>query len=563
MEQTHAIHVSRRLIALVRPLAGHMTGAVLLGTLGHVAAASIPVLGGVAILSALGFPMGISWGGALILLIVAAVLRGPLRYGEQFLNHHIAFRLLALIRSKVFAQMRRLAPARLEGRDRGNLIALITSDVELLEVFYAHTISPSLIALLMTLLLSILVSLLHPAFLGVVLLAHGTLGVWLPLWAGRSLASSGDRLRATSGRLSSYILDTLRGRRDVLQYQMEKARIQTMDELGSGLVLEEARQKKINAAIMARTNVLVLFFDGLMLGVGVALYQAGQIGFPAVVLSFLLLASCFGPVLALSALGGTLQGPFAAARRILALLDEAPEVLDVSGHKPVAFTGAAAEHLHFSYGDQPVLKDVSLRLTPGKVLGIMGPSGSGKSTLLKLFLRYFEAPPKSLTLSGRSLSAINTDNLRNMESVMTQETHLFEDTLWDNLILANPAAMREEVLAACEAASLTEVVARLPEGLKTPMGPQGSRLSAGERQRVGLARALLHPAPFLLLDEPTSNLDSLNEAVILRSLKAQRGRRAILLVSHRSSVMGLADEVLFMEEGCLQGTPHPFAPSAG
>ena len=538
-----------RLVGLVRPLAGYMVLAVTMGLAGHLCATFLTVLGGYGILRVLGFAVPLPLPALFALAAVLAVLRAVLRYGEQACNHFIAFKLLALLRDRVFRALRRLAPAKLDGRDKGDLITVITSDIELLEVFYAHTISPALIALLFSGGMAAFIGSFHP-LLGVwALAAYVVVGVAVPVLTSHASGRDGLRVRGAAGELAAFVLDSLRGLPEILQYGAGAARLRDMQERTEALTRDEGCLKRTAGRNTATTQALLWFFDLGVLFLAVWLYLDGRVAFDGVLLPTLALMSSFGPVVALANLGATLQSTFAAGNRVLDLLEEAPVVEEVQGESPTEFSGAGAERVTFGYGPATILRDVTVPVPAGQTIGIVGRSGSGKSTLLKLFLRFWQADLGRVQISGRSVEQINTGDLRRMQALVTQETHLFRDTIRNNLLLAKPDATQAELEAACRKASIHDFIAALPQGYDTPVGELGDTLSGGERQRLGLARAFLHDALFLLLDEPTSNLDSLNEAVILRALAEEHGRRTVVLVSHRASTMAVADTVYSVENG--------------
>ncbi|WP_294537195.1 amino acid ABC transporter ATP-binding/permease protein [uncultured Pseudoflavonifractor sp.] len=543
--------IMARLIVLVGPLLPFMVLAIALGVAGFLCATAITVLGGWAMLDVMGLDAPMSFILLFHFLALAAVLRGFLRYGEQACNHFIAFKLLALVRDKVFGALRRLCPAKLEGRDRGDLIALITSDIELLEVFYAHTISPAAIALIMSVIMAVFIGSFHPLLGIVAAVAYVTVGLALPFLISRSTGDAGKRFRAGAGALSGFVLDSLRGLREILQYRRGAQRLEELDARTAALSDTERQLKDAAARGTALTNTVILFFDLAMLLAAALLFQAGRVGFDGVLIPLVALMSSFGPVVALANLGSTLQNTLAAGGRVLDLLDEAPLVEEVSGKAPVSFSGGSCEHVTFSYGEETILSDLSLDIRKGEILGIIGPSGSGKSTLLRLFMRFWDVNRGAVKLSGADVKDINTADLRQMEALVTQDTHLFHDSIANNLRIAKPDATREELEEACRKASVHDFILSLPKGYDTPVGELGDTLSGGERQRLGLARAFLHGAPLLLLDEPTSNLDSLNEAVILKALREEQGDRTVVLVSHRASTMGIAHRVCRVTNGRL------------
>lgn len=492
MKKRSGFTVMARLIGLVKPLSGYMVLAILMGLVGHLCAAFITIFGGFAVLDLLGFATPVALKTTFVCVLLFALVRGIFRYAEQSCNHFIAFKLLALIRDKVFRALRRLCPAKLEGRDRGDLISVITS---------------------------------------------------------RRSCNTGMRFRTESGALSAFVLDSLRGLNETIQYDRGAERRAEMDARTDALSKEEAKLKRLTGQNMGITNTAILLFDLAMLVSSAALVQRGELTFDGALIAVLALFSSFGPTVALANLGATLQNTFAAGNRVLDILDEEPVVDEVSGQKEVEFTGAEAERVTFSYGGEDILSDVSVRFPEGSVVGIVGRSGSGKSTLLKLLMRFWDVQKGRVRLSGTDVSSINTGNLREMESFVTQETHLFHDSIKNNLRIARLDATDDEIVAACKKAAVHEFIMTLPRGYDTPVGELGDTLSGGERQRLGLARAFLHDAPLMLLDEPTSNLDSLNEAVILKSLHEQCAGKTVVLVSHRASTMRIADTVYSVEHG--------------
>jgi ATP-binding cassette subfamily C protein len=427
---------------------------------------------------------------------------------------------------------------------------VITSDIELLEVFYAHTISPSVIALLFTLIMCLFIGSFHWGLGVLALAAYAVVGVVIPFMISRASGDVGMKVRSGSGELSSFVLGSLRGLSETQQYGQGEKRLAQMNEMTDGLSLSEERLKRISGRNMAVTNTAILLFDLGMLFVSARLYQMELVDFSGVLLPTIALMSSFGPAIALANLGSTLQNTFAAGNRVLDILDEEPVVEEINGKENIAFAGASAEHVTFSYEQgEPILSGLSIEIPEHKVIGIVGQSGSGKSTLLKLFMRFWKVQEGNVSISGTSVEQINTANLRDMESFMTQETCLFHDSIKNNLKIAKLDATDEELTAACKKASVHDFIMSLPKGYDTQVGELGDTLSGGERQRLGLARAFLHDAPFLLLDEPTSNLDSLNEAVILKSLKEEQNGKTIVLVSHRPSTMCIADCVYSVEHG--------------
>lgn len=540
------LNVMARLIGLVRPMLGFMLLAIAMGLLGNLCATFITVFGGYAILNVLHPEWSMSLGWVFAAVLLFALVRGFLRYAEQSCNHFIAFKLLALIRDKVFGALRRLCPAKLEGKDKGDLISVITSDIELLEVFYAHTISPICIAFLFCLMMVLFIGRIHAALGVLTLSAYAVVGIVIPLVTSKRSGDDGIQFRSSAGKLSAFVLDSLRGLPETVQYGQGRKRLAEMDAQTDALSQTEAHMKRTAGKNTAAVNTTILLFDLAML-----FLSAKLAGFEGCLVATLAMMSSFGPVVSLAALGATLQNTFAAGNRVLDILDESPVAPDVTGKANVEFHGAAAENVSFSYGGEQILEDLSLSIPEGKVIGITGRSGSGKSTLLKLFMRFWPVTEGKVTVSGKSVDEINTENLRDMESFVTQQTHLFHDSIRKNLCIAKLDATEEEIIAACKKASVHDFIMGLPKGYDTEVGELGDTLSGGERQRLGLARAFLHNAPFLLLDEPTSNLDSLNEAVILKALQTECQDKTVILVSHRKSTMGIADTVYSVERGRL------------
>lgn len=549
MKQRSGYKVMLSLIKLVKPLTLYMILAILMGLIGHLCASFITILGGYAILDVLNFNIGINLSTIFIIILLCALFRGVFRYIEQSCNHYIAFKLLALLRDKVFVALRKLCPAKLEGRDKGNLIAVITSDIELLEVFYAHTISPIVIALLFSTIMIVFIGNYHWLLGIIAFMAYLFIGFIIPLIISKLNGNDGLKFRTKSGNLSSFVLDSLRGLSEILQYNNSQKRLLDMDEYTDKLIVEEEKMKINLGRNTAITNSIILIFDFLMLFISALLYQKNIIGFNGVLISTLALFSSFGPVIALANLGSTLQNTFAAGNRVLDILEEEPVVNEVTGNKEIEFLNAEAKDVTFSYDDEIILSNLSLKIPKNSITGIVGCSGSGKSTLLKLFMRFWDVKDGSIKISDEDVSKINTSNLRNMESFVSQETHLFHDSIKNNLLIAKLDASDEEIVEACKKAAIHDFILTLPKGYDTPVGELGDTLSSGQKQRIGLARAFLHNAPFMLLDEPTSNLDSLNEGTILKAINEEKEDRTIVLVSHRQSTMRIVDNVYCVEHG--------------
>lgn len=538
------LNIMTRLVGLVKPLTGYMLIAVIMGVLGNLRATFITVFGAYGLLNVIGYDVSLSLKTIFICLVFFALIRGFLRYTEQSCNHFIAFKLLALIRDKIFGAMRRLCPAKLEVKDKGNLISIITSDIELLEVFYAHTLSPICIALIFYTIMICFISSFSKTAAVLALFGYICVGVLIPVLTSKLSRDNGPQFRRQSGELSSFILDSLRGLSEILQYGMGNSRLNEINEKTDEIAFIEKKMKDLTGLNTAISSLVILSFDIAML-----LTTASTGDLRCCLISTVAFMSSFGPATSLAALGSTLQNTFAAGNRVLDILDEDPIVEDITGKPVTDFSGAKAEDVSFSYGDETILQNISVEMPQNRIIGITGKSGSGKSTFLKLLMRFWQTDSGRISISEKDINEINTDDLRDMESYMTQETHLFHDTIKNNMKIAKLDATDEEIISACKKASVHNFIMSLPNGYETKISELGGNLSGGEKQRLGLARAFLHNGSLILLDEPTSNLDSLNEAVILKSLYSERKDKTIVLVSHRKSTMGIADTVYSMEKG--------------
>ena len=574
-----AIQIMGSLIGLVKPLLHIMLAAIILGTLGYLCAIFLTILAGQVIVHGLltgvaGMivPVEKMWlvftpvKTIITVMIVIAVLRGILHYVEQYCNHFIAFKLLAIIRHKVFASLRKLCPAKLEGRDKGNLISIITTDIELLEVFYAHTISPIAIATLTSIIMVIFIGRYHWLAGLLALAAYLIVGVAIPMWNGKRGSQKGMEFRTSFGELNSFVLDSLRGLDETIQYGQGEKRKEQMTGQSKNLAEMQESLSKMEGSQRSFTNMVILLASFGMLALTIWLYAKGEMGFEGILTCTIAMMGSFGPVVALSSLSNNLNQTLASGERVLSLLEETPLVEEIPGDVETsadqgvnseesadradrAFAGAEAENVTFAYGAETILDSYSMKLQPGKITGIHGASGSGKSTLLKLLMRFWDVQGGSMSVDGTDVRKIPTRHLRDMESYVTQETHLFHDSIANNIAIAKPGASREEIMEAAKKASIHDFIMTLPKGYDTEVGELGDTLSGGEKQRIGIARAFLHDCPLILLDEPTSNLDSLNEGIILRSLKESARKKTVVLVSHRVSTMNVADMVYEMENG--------------
>ena len=562
-DRRSGIAIMGRLIVLIKPLLHIMAIAVLLGVTGYLCAISLTILGAKTLgLATGGFVSdtvkylaenaGVSEKitGIMTAMILVAVFRGVFHYIEQYYNHFIAFKLLAVIRHKVFAALRKLCPAKLEGRDKGNLISIITTDIELLEVFYAHTISPIAIAFVVSLIMIIFIGSYSVAAGVFALIAYLVIGVVIPLINGKRGGALGMKFRNAVGELSSFVLGELRGIDETIQYGAGEKKKKAIYDKSVNLAKIQEELAGAEGRQRGFTNGAIQLFSYGMLLLTLILYSNSLIEFEAVVICTVAMMSSFGPVVALSALSNNLNQTLASGERVLALLEEEPEVAEVeAGKNSISlskFTGVKAKSVDFSYGDKKILEDFTLEIKKGKILGMHGASGSGKSTFLKLLMRFWETDSGEILISHKDIKKIVTEDLRKLEGYVTQETHLFTGTIAENIALGKPEAKLSEIKEAAKAASIDEFITSLPNGYDTKVGELGDTLSSGEKQRLGIARAFLYNAPFILFDEPTSNLDSLNEGIILKALKEKSKGRTILLVSHRDSTMNIVDEMVEM-----------------
>ena len=545
MDRRSGIYIMSRLIVLVRPLLFFMCIAIVAGVLGYLCAIFLPVVAGMGLIGIV--LQGGGFTGSLfklsLLMALMALMRGVLRYIEQACNHYIAFRLLALIRHKVFSALRELCPAKLEVRDKGDLIALITGDIELLEVFYAHTISPIAIAFITSLLFLVFIGRYHLLYALIAFLGYCLVGIVIPLVNSKKGALEGMQYRQQFAQLNSYILESLRGLKETLQYGADDRRLKELKNRCDELAKSRERLKRLEGASAGYTGICISTFSFATLFASVLIGRS----FEEALLVSLAVFSSFGPLTALSALSNNLMQTLASGERVLALLDEEPVVREVEGREEIDFEGVELDAVSFAYEKEKIIDNLSLSLAPKKIIGILGRSGSGKSTLLRLIMRFWDTDRGRILISGRDVKEINTKNLRAMESFLTQDTVIFHDTIAENIAIADASAGREQIMEAAKKASVHDFIMSLPKGYDTKASELGSSLSGGERQRIGLARAFLHNASLMLLDEPTSNLDSLNEGIILRALEKESEQRSIVLVSHRKSTLNIADEVIRLE----------------
>jgi ATP-binding cassette subfamily C protein len=549
-ESMNTLEVTQGLLKLVKPLLGIMLLAIFMGCMGNLAAAFIPVLGGYAVTYSFDGSRPYELSKLFLLIAVFAVLRGILRYIEQLSNHYIAFKLLARIRHQVFQALRQLAPAKLDGNSKGNLVAIITSDIELLEVFYAHTISPIAIAAITSLVMSGFIGHIHWVLGMIAFAAYVIVGIVIPVLNSKTGQKNGRAYREEYGRLNTVVLDNLYGVDEILQYQQIKNRLQKMSDCTRKLEKENQRLKAYENSQKIRTDIVILSAGTLMTAVSGYFAAIDKISASQAMISVIAIMSSFGPTAALSSLSNNLNQTLASATRVLNILKEEPVIREITGGENVTNGDIIARNVSFSYkeksADQGVLNDFSVHLHENKIHGILGESGCGKSTFLKLLMRFYETNRGEITYSDINVNDINTASLRKHIAYLTQETFLFHDTIENNIKIANGGAVREEVIEAAKKASVHDFIISLPKGYDTILSELGESVSGGEKQRMGVARAFLHNSKVLLLDEPTSNIDSLNEGMILNSLNKEKEGKTIVLVSHRKSTMGISDEVTIL-----------------
>lgn len=542
--------VMGHLLKLVTPLAHIMAFTITMGTLGFLAAIFIMVFGAMGLVNLLNFDTHLSFSGILTALIVLAVARGVLRYLEQMSGHYIAFKLLALLRDKVFSSLRRLAFVKLQDKQAGQLVSLVTNDIELLEVFYAHTIAPIMIAFFTSAILLLVFAQLSSWFVLVALAAYLTVGVILPIITTKLAREDGRRYRELVGEMNDFFLDSVRGMKEIQLFGYAKQRLAEIQQRSQKIDTAFERIKDQEAKVRVYTEVAVSAFNIIMLFTGLILFSLDKIDFAAFLIGVILLMSSYGPVIALSNLSSNLLQTLASGERVLSLLAEEPELKDVESAVDLKEVSCIdVENVNFAYGEEQILSDVSLSVKKGEILGIHGRSGSGKSTLLKLLMRFYDPKSGSIKINGETLPNINTCSLRDNMAYITQQTYIFNETIEENIRLACRDATLEEIMEAAKKASIHDFILSLPQGYQTKMTELGGNLSDGEKQRIGITRAFLHNAPIILLDEPTSNLDSLNEAMILKSLLDVKAEKLIILVSHRQSTMAICDQVIGIENG--------------
>lgn len=546
MERKSGFSIMKRLILEVKPLIPVMLITISMGVLGFLAAISIGVFSAVAIGDVLGSKMIVPFYKALKIIIVAAVFRGLFRYIEQLSGHFIAFKILAILRHKVFIALRKLAPAKLESKEKGNLISIITSDIELLEVFYAHTIAPILIAIITSGIVATILFKINVYFGLLSLIFYLIVGFVIPYYSSKLGSSAALEYRNIFGKTNSYFLDSLRGLKEILLYNDGERRLNTINTNSEILNDKLKVIKNHEGMIKATTDMVIMVAITTYTIVGYYLYLKNSISLSGMIFAIVTIASSFGPVVALSNLSNNLLHTFASAQRVFNILDEIPMIEEIEQGKEISNKDIFYDNVSFSYPNRKenILKDVSLSIAEKDKIAIIGESGIGKSTFVKLLMRFWDTNKGNIYIGKDSLRHIETKNLRENQVLVSQETFLFNESIEYNIKIGNINATEEQVIEAAKKASIHEFIEGLPKGYKTKVGELGENLSSGEKQRIGLARAFVNDASILILDEPTSNLDTLNEAKILKSIKQNCKDKSIILISHRKSTTAICDKIL-------------------
>ena len=537
-----------KLITLVGSFFFVMILAILNGALGNLCASGVMIFASLGVAKVIGENIILPWGWIIALTIGCGILRGILRYFEQYSNHYIAFKLLAIIRDKIFTKLRILAPAKLESKKKGSIISLLTADIETLEVFYAHTISPIAIALISSITIIVFVSIISSIYLGLVaLISYLIIGVLLPIISSKALKSTGVKYRNEFASFSAYFLDSIKGVKEIILNNSENRRKEEINKRSTKLFNNTTLIKRKSSISFGITEALVSLSIIASLIVGIILVNNNELTLGFMIIGVVAITSSFGPIIAISSLPSNLAQTFASGDRVLNLMEEAPQVIDVSNKNDFKYEKLDVNNLDFKYDNELILKDINLNINKGEIVGIVGESGCGKSTLLKLLLRFYES--KGIKYNDIDINEINTNSLYENVTMASQTTYLFDDTISYNLKIAKEDASDEEIIEACKKASIHDFIMSLPDGYNTKVGPTLNNLSAGEKQRIGLARCFLRGSELILLDEVTSNVDAINEGIILKSLKDLKNEKTIILVSHRKSTMAIADRIYEIDKG--------------
>ena len=539
------------LMNIVGPLSWHIVLSVIMGVLANVATVTMMTFGMMAVMNIVGYSTPLELEYIFIGLGASVLIRSLFVYVQKDRETHVSLTAMSIMRNRVFGALRRLCPAKLERHDKGDLINLITSDMESLESFYSGTVPPIMIAVIFCTIMTLFISSMN-IILGILALSsYIAMGLLIPLVFSRICTEDGERFRKGSGELSSYLLDNLRGIREVQQYGYGESRLSGIGVRSKRLAKTEDRLRTLEGYNRSISGSSIMICNVAMILAAVLLFRDGTIDFYVMTMSIVAMMGSLGPCAALSELGTTLKTSLASGDRILDILEEEPLTEDITDKPPMVFDGVGVKNVTFSYDGVKVLKGASMNVEKGSVVGIMGPSGCGKSTLLKLMMRFWTPDDGKIKFSTRDIDYINTTDLRDIEGYVTQDTQILHDTIKNNILVAKVDATDDEVIDACKKASLHDFIMSLPDGYDTEVGELGDTLSAGEVQRIGLARAFLHDSQLLLLDEPTSNLDALNEASILKALDETREGRTTIIVSHTESTLRTADRIVRMDDGTI------------
>lgn len=534
------------LLNLVKPLSLQMIFAVSFGLLGHVFATLIPGLGA--------YYFGRIYIGEIInlktvlfILITLAILRSLFKYTEQLFNHYVAFKTLAIIRDLVFKSLRRLCPAKMDTKNKGQLISIITADIELLEVFYAHTISPVLIAFFHTLIFFIILYKIHWKYALCLLVFHIVLGIIIPTLTQKIGERLGDNQRRNLSNLNLSILESLKGIKEVVNFSVQDERMKEVDSLTRDLNRSSKKLSNNMGNNFATSSTIILIANIVFILVGARLYMAGEVNFLNLIFPIAIFISSFGPTSALASLGNNLVLTFACGKRVMSLLREVPAVDEVTNKNEVSYEKIDLTDVEFSYDDTELIKDFNLSSRLNQVVGLEGKSGCGKSTVLKLIMRFFDPKEGKISLNEINLKDINSRNLRNNISYVAQESHLFKGTIRENLLVANESATEIDLIEATKKANIYDFIMSLDHGFDTEIVKDKALLSTGQIQRLALARMFLRDSKLYILDEPTANIDAYNEGIILKSLYEEKDDKTIFVSSHRKSTLRICDEVINMQ----------------
>lgn len=547
------LNIMAKLFFLIDSLTYVIILAILNGSLGYITAISITLFGALGVAKLLGASIIFSWISIYVMIICFGITRGILRYIEQYSNHYIAFKILAILRDKIFTKLRELCPAKLESKQKGSIISMITSDIETLEVFFAHTISPIGIAVLVSLFMILFIGFVVNWYMALfALFAYMLIGIIYPIISNKILRQIGIEYRNEFSYFNGFFMDAIKGNKSIILHNRKEKFQNKIDLHSDKLLISTTKLKNRISLSEAITSITIVILNFTMLIIGIVLVKAGKIEAPIMLIGVIALMSSYGPVLALNALPNNLNQTFASGDRILDLLEEKPVIQDIKNGTNFDFKSLKINNLTFSYNDDMnIIKNINMNVRKGEIVGITGLSGCGKSTLLKLLLRFWKKDKGEILYNDIDINSINTNSLKENVIMVSQQTYLFNDTIRNNLKIAKQNASNEEIMEACKKANIHNFIISQKDGYDTIIDMSKIELSAGEVQRLGLARAFLSDAELILLDEPTSNVDSITEGIILKSLQENKRYKTFIMVSHRESTMSIADKVYNMNGGCI------------